>query len=48
MTVSDDNPPNGTETEYPYTIVVTSNGQDYSSGGAGPGADPGSSIIKNK
>ncbi|HZV24179.1 MAG TPA: hypothetical protein VFF93_10460 [Luteimonas sp.] len=48
VTVTDDNPANGTETDYPYTIVVTSNGQDYSSGGAGPGADPGSSIIKNK
>jgi hypothetical protein len=48
VTVSDDNPNNGTETDYPYTITVTSNGHDYSSGGVGIDADPGSSIIKNK
>jgi hypothetical protein len=48
VTVQDNNQNNGTETDYPYTLVVTSNGQDYSSGGMGIDADPGSSLIKNK
>jgi hypothetical protein len=48
ITVQDNNQNTGSDVDYPYTIVVTSNGQQYSSATLGAGADPGSPTIRNK
>ena len=46
ISVSDEN--DATSGPYPYTIVVTYNGQSYSSAGAGIGGNPGDPTIQNK
>lgn len=48
ITVTDNNQNNGPEVVYPYTIVVSSNGTQYSSAKAGPAAGSGDPTINNK
>ena len=45
ITVTDDNEDTA---DYPYTIVVTLNGVQYSSAGGGLGGNPGGPTIQNK
>ncbi len=48
VTVEDDNSGGGAVGDFPYTIVVSYNGKQYSSVGVRLGADPSGPIIRNK
>lgn len=48
ISVTDNNQNNGTETSYPYILVVTANGQQYSSAGSRIQQQSGGPTIKNK
>ena len=48
ISVVDNNPHNGTETTYPYTLVVTANGQQYSSAGSRIQQQSTGPSIKNR
>lgn len=48
ISVTDNNPNNGTETSYPYIIVVSANGQQYSSAASRIAQQSGGPTIKNR
>ena len=45
--INDDNSNNGTPTDYPYTVIVSQNGMNYSSDPPGPAATGGKPVIRN-